>query len=61
MAVADVDEVADREGIIDQHGDAGHDVFEDRLRAEAGDDGEDAGSRQQRPDVDAELVEHDEA
>ena len=54
MTGADVDEVADPVLVLDDHEDARQVVLDERLRAEAEGDADDAGAGEQRADVDAE-------
>ena len=58
---ADVDVLADAEGVVDQEEDARDDVADQRLGAEADGDADDAGTGQQRADVDAERRDDDHA
>src|SRR5262249_19843912 len=59
MALADIDDVADRERILDQDEEPGDDVLDERLAAEADGEADDAGAGKQRRDGDPELGEDD--
>src|SRR6185312_759101 len=61
MSAADIDDVADRERVFKQDEEAGDDVLDQGLRAEADRDAGNARARKQRRDVDAELGKHDQA
>ncbi len=55
---ADLHDVADRDGILEQQEDAGDDVAHQRLRTEADGDADDTGTGDQRRDVHADLGEY---
>ena len=55
---AALDVLADAESIVEQVEDAGDHVLDQRLRAEADGDADDAGAGDQRPDLDAERGQH---
>src|SRR4051812_35642846 len=55
------DAVADLDGVLQQQEQPGDEVLHQLLRAEADGDADDAGARQQRRDVDADLAERREA
>jgi hypothetical protein len=58
LVAAAFDIFADTEGIVPQIEHAADDVLDDRLRAEADGDADDAGAGDQRPDLHAEAGEH---
>ena len=59
MAAADIDIVADGDGVLDQDEHAVDDVADELLRAEPDRDADNAGAGQKRRDVDAELRQRD--
>src|SRR5262249_53485936 len=56
---AEIDDVADRDGVLGEDEDAGDDVLHQGLGAEADGEADDAGTGQKRRDIEAELREHD--
>ena len=57
---ADVDHVTDAVLVLDQHEEAGEEVLHDRLRTEAEGDAADAGTGDERGQIDLQLPEHQE-
>ena len=57
LVAAALDVLADPEGVVEQVEHAADDVLDQRLRAEADGDADDAGAGDQRPDLDAQRGE----
>src|SRR5207245_10526605 len=60
VTLADVDDIADRQRVLDQHEKPGDDVLDQSLAAETDGEADDARPGQQRRNVDADLGENDE-
>src|SRR5260221_354977 len=60
VTLADIDDVADSQRVLDQHEEAGDDVLDQRLAAEADGETDDPRPGEERRDVDADLGEDDE-
>src|SRR3954447_8476946 len=58
--LTEVDSVANAELILDEDEDAGQEVLDQALRAEADRDADDARARQHRAEVDPDLIEDEE-
>ena len=56
---ADANDVAERELVLELEEEPGDEVAHEALRAEGDGEADDAGAGEQRPDVEAELTEHE--